>query len=116
MFSKKSKAHIIDHDRTQLVLKKTFDGEKFSVHSRQIPDQRAAFAMELLRVHAGITGRSDDTEDSAGRAKMRRDLPAEAVAYACDVASRAFDEFGVRGWLIPVPGWEEIEELAKPEN
>ncbi len=112
----KSKTHIINHrDDTQIVLSSGFDGIKTIIHYRQLPNQCASFAMELLRVHSGITSQADG-EDSTGRSKLRREIPAEAVKYACEIAALAFNEFKDRGWLIPLPDWKETEELAKPGN
>src|SRR5271157_5353964 len=111
-----SKTHIlVDRTDTQVIAFTGFDGIKMLFHNRRAPTDVASFAMELLRVHAGITAR-DNGQDDAGRAKIRRDSPAEAVAYACETAALAFDEFKQRGWLIPVPSWEELEEKAKPQN
>ena len=106
---------IIDRDDVQAIARRSYEGNSIVFHFRTRPTEVASFAMELLRVHAGITAK-ENGQDDAGRQKLRREAPAEAVAYACETASLAFEEFEKRGWLIPMPSWQEIEENAKPEN
>src|SRR5271157_471912 len=111
-----SKTHIlVDRTDTQVIAFTGYDGIKMLLHNRRAPTDVASFAMELLRVHAGITAR-DNGQDDAGRAKIRRDSPAEAVAYACETAALAFDELKHRGWLIPARSWEKLKKKANPKN
>ena len=65
-------------------------------------NQRAKFATIMLEKWAAVSAEMDG-EDSAGRQKVRRMPPAEIVAYVCDVAQEAFNEFDQRGWLYPTP-------------
>lgn len=90
-------------------------GYSYKLYKRHIPDDRAAFAMELMSRHAGITAQQDG-EDTAGRAKMRREQPAELARFCCEVAEAAFAEFEERGWLLHLPSYEELKSAARPEN
>ena len=70
-------------------------------------DQKAEFAKRLICQNALITAQ-DGGEDSAGRAKLRRETPAEVVSYACEVADIAFEVFKDRGWLMVAPTVDDI--------
>jgi hypothetical protein len=78
-----------------------------SFQANYAPDQRLEFAKEIISRFALIAG-DDNGEDSAGRAKARRQTPGEIVSFACDTAEKAFEEFEKRGWLMPLPDYQEL--------
>ena len=44
--------------------------------------------------------------------KLKNRTEDEIVAFACNLSEKAFAEFGKRGWLKPVPSYEEACEIA----
>ena len=78
------------------------------LHNRIAHNNRAAFAREIIGRFALVSG-SPDGEDSAGRARLRKETATEIVDFACDVAERSYNEFEKRGWLEQVPSFEDIK-------
>lgn len=81
-------------------------------HRKHFPDDRMAFATEIITRFALIAAKTDG-EDSAGRAKLAREDAQEIVDFACDVATRAYAKFEDLGWLQPMPSIDEMEEASR---
>jgi hypothetical protein len=85
------------------------------VDSRQIVEKPMRFATQEARLATvliekwGMVAGQPDGEDSAGRAKFRIMTPDDVVSRACNVAERAVQAFKRRGWLVPLPDFEELE-------
>ena len=77
------------------------------VHRKFMADDRAEFAMVLMKQHAMVCAQ-DNGEDSAGRQKVRRETAQEIVQFCSSLASMAYDEFHRRGWMIQSPDLPEI--------
>lgn len=88
------------------------EGRFFRKH---FPDDRMALAMQIMERFALIAG-EESGEDSAGRQKARRMLPAEIVAFACETSEAAFAEFERRGWMQALPSLDEQEEAARENS
>ena len=85
------------------------------IHHRETMTEKARMAAALLERWAPIAG-TDDGEDSAGRAKIRRLNAAEVVEHACEIADRAIDSFRARGWMKAVPSLSELEAQHKAKD
>ena len=83
-----------------------------TVYNLEFESREARFAMACIERWGMVAGEIDG-EDSAGRSKLRRLSVEEVVTGACDTAHRAYEEFEKRGWLIPLPGYEEIRAEAE---
>lgn len=84
------------------------------VHTLYTINQKADFAKELMVRWGLITGVADG-EDSAGRHKLRAELPVELIERACTTAELAFEEFKKRGWVLDLPVPEEVQPEPKSE-
>lgn len=80
--------------------------------NRQFETMEARFAMACIE-RWGMVAAEVDGEDSAGRSKLRRLTVEEIVTHACDTAQCAYEEFETRGWILSLPGYEEIREQAE---
>ena len=85
-----------------------YNADRLVAHHPKHPDQRAAFAQEMMRTWGMVAARpavNGEGRDDKGLALLP---PAEVVSRACEVAELAFAEFQQRGWLLDVPLFEEL--------
>ena len=94
--------------KVRIVKRGGFGDEKEPiVFKTEVPDQTAAFAMQIIERWALVAG-IPDGEDSAGRAKQRLPTTAELVVRAFDIAEAAFIEARKRGFTTALPDMNEI--------
>lgn len=84
------------------------DKRMVAIHQRESATWKARLACALIERWGLVVG-APDGEDSAGRSKGRKMLPAELVAEATEVADLAIEEFRRRGWVIELPSLADIE-------
>ena len=82
------------------------------VHHRQLPNQKAAFAMKLAE-HLAIIACDNDGEDSAGRQKLRLLPPDEVAHRAVQIADSMWDQFATCGWIIDLPSWKDCMKMGR---
>ena len=75
---------------------------QYHVHHPFLLNLRADLAFKLIQGHAMCIG-EQDSKDTINLLSA-----AAAVRRACDIADLAYAEFENRGWLLPVPGFDEI--------
>jgi len=78
-------------------------------HSGTVISQEASFALKLVE-RWGVMPMDVAGEDSAGRAKTSLMDEKDIARRACGIAEATFAEFRRRGWEIPMPGIEEMQD------
>lgn len=86
------------HRRNQLV-----------IHNREMPDQRATFAMDLIRGSMMVA--IPDGKDNTGANTFRAMTEEEIVERCLTVTDKAFEAFRARDWMIDYPAYDEIEKV-----
>lgn len=84
-------------------------GTEVFVTNTVVPDMPADWALEIASRWGAVAGHPDG-EDSTGRAKLRLMTPDEIVTRSCEVASKLWDEFKRRDWLLDLPTPKEEQE------
>ena len=68
-------------------------------------NMQAELAVNMIERWGCIMSLPDDEGKTTGRMRT----PAEVVAFSCEAAARAFEQFRDRDWLLDVPAPEIIE-------
>ncbi len=99
------------NDELDLLIHGRFANDEIEVklHRRYELSHAARLASVLIERWGMVAG-VDDGEDTAGRAKLRLQTPEDVVTRACETAERAITEFKARGWLCPMPSYEELKD------
>jgi hypothetical protein len=84
-----------------------YGGKDVIAFVTETPDQVAAFAMDLIKMHANVAAK-DDGEDSQGRARLALQTPEELVARSFKIAQLAFDTARERGLMVELPDLNEV--------
>lgn len=100
-----------ESETLEIVGREGFRDTRVVVHEREQMTLKARLAVQMVE-RWGLVAAVPDGEDGAGRQKMRVPTPAELVGQACSVASALVDEFRRSGWMVEVPGIEEMERAA----
>jgi hypothetical protein len=82
-------------------------------HGRIVPDQRASYAMELMKLMA-VAVVPYEASNKDGSQAMRQFEPAEAVKRAIDMADQLYKALDKKGWLGKVPTFQELLKEAGP--
>lgn len=77
-------------------------GEAARLEYSEVVGAEAHLAQELIRAW-GMVAAIGNGEDSAGRAKLRLQTPAELVDRATATAEAFFTEVRARGWTTKIP-------------
>ena len=77
-------------DRVEFVNLDRYEAPRGVLHNSIAHNNRAMFAKEIIGRFALVAG-SPDGEDSAGRAKLRRETASNIVEFACEVAERSYE-------------------------
>lgn len=90
---------------------KTYGQPNLALSNKQVPDDRARFAMAIIERWALVSA-TPDGEDSAGRQKLKLTPEPEIVKRAFALADLAWQETLSRDWFIDIPesAYEEAEK------
>lgn len=97
---------IYKNDTTEIYATDEYNRVTLGVHSLQMPDTRAMYAMDLMKTMAPML--MLDTHPNATRMS-----PAEAAKAVAEVAAAAFAEFESRNWLVETPSMAVLREEAR---
>lgn len=94
------------NDYSEVYACDSYDRVQIGLHSRLVPDSRANFAMDLMKMMVGPA--SIDAHPGAVTKTAK-----EIAKIACDVAAAASAEFADRGWMIAVPDMNALRDDAR---
>lgn len=94
--------------KLKIVKQKYGDDRCYDSH---VLDLTGRIALKLVEHFGVITGELCG-EDSAGRAKFDAMTPPRVVERACRIAELFVATANDRGWLVPVPGFDDIAPVA----
>jgi hypothetical protein len=87
---------------------------RIEVYKTKVPGAIAEMAMQMA-CRWGLVAATPDGEDSAGRQKLKKQLPADLAKEACDTAAALWAQFEERGWIVDLPAPRKIAR-KKQEN
>lgn len=86
------------------------DYSGYKIVQKSIATGPGQLAQEMI-LRWGMVAGATDTEDSAGRAKVRLQTPDELIERACSTAQLFWDEATKRGWMEAIPAPKEVAAL-----